>query len=81
MRQTRREFLRNASLATAAFGFGRRALAAEPEIASFFLVGDTHYCAMKEDISKMSESTGSTSCRDRSGRRRRVAVRCPRSLA
>lgn len=63
MRQTRREFLRSATVGAAAIGFAPRAFATEPEVASFFLVGDTHYCAMKDDFGKMDETSATYNAR------------------
>jgi predicted phosphodiesterase len=53
---TRRDFLRHASSA-AAFTLLPRAFAAENALASFFVVGDTHYCADDEDITRMDPSS------------------------
>jgi hypothetical protein len=59
---TRRRFIRDAALASAALGMPARAFADEslkpsPNTASFFLVGDTHYCADEADCSRMNETS------------------------
>ena len=55
----RRQFLRQASLSTAALGLAPSAFAALPakDTASFFLVGDTHYCADEKDHKKLKPAT------------------------
>ena len=56
---TRREFIHGATLSAASFGLLPRGFAAEPglahdgEIASFFVVGDTHYCADEKQPDRM----------------------------
>ena len=61
--QTRRQFIRDAALSSAALGLSLRAFAnadeAKPanDTASFFLVGDTHYCADEADISLMDATS------------------------
>src|SRR3954471_21234856 len=58
---TRREFLRHtatgaAALACAPFSFGQDAApAAAPSVSSFFIVGDTHYCADSDEMTKMDD--------------------------
>src|SRR5215204_1356901 len=49
---TRRQFLQRAS-AAAALGVLPRGFAAEAARTSFFVAGDTHYCADDEDITRM----------------------------
>ena len=55
MNSTRRQFLQHLALAsgTGALLPAHSKAATEESAASFFLVGDTHYCADAEDISKM----------------------------
>ena len=53
---TRRDFLHRAS-AAAALTLLPRAFAAENTSASFFVVGDTHYCADDEDIARMDPTS------------------------
>jgi hypothetical protein len=66
---SRRRFLRDAALSSAALGLvpTLRALAddAKPssEIASFFLIGDTHYCADEKEISKMDATSAAYNAR------------------
>lgn len=66
---TRRRFIRDAALSSAALSLSLRALAEDvkpnvktdvkpsDDTASFFLVGDTHYCADEADFSKMNETS------------------------
>ena len=53
----RRDFLKQAGAATAATFFPASAWSAPAPALSFFVVGDTHYCADEEDISKMDETS------------------------
>ena len=62
--QTRRQFIRDAALSSAALGLSLRAFAnadeatkPSPDTASFFLIGDTHYCADEADISLMDATS------------------------
>ena len=67
--QTRRQFIRDAALSSAALGLSRRAFAnaeeAKPanDTASFFLVGDTHYCADEADISLIDATSAGYNAR------------------
>lgn len=60
---SRRHFIRCLAAAPAALGFARPAFAAAPGTASFFLVGDTHYCAMKDDFGKMDATSATYNAR------------------
>lgn len=64
---SRRAFIRDLSAGAAAAGLTPRLAAADappaPGVASFFLVGDTHYCAMKEDFRRMSEISAAYNAR------------------
>ena len=60
--RTRRQFLRDVTLASSGLSWipsqGRAASAdPQPETASFFVVGDTHYCADESDHSVMDETS------------------------
>lgn len=56
---SRRTFFHSATAATAGLCAAYRAPACEREVASFFLVGDTHYCAVSDDIGRLSETSAS----------------------
>jgi len=53
----RRHFLRSLSLSAAAAFVPRTFAEPQPGTASFFLVGDTHYCADQEDFTRMDETS------------------------
>lgn len=61
--QTRRRFIRDLTFTSAAAGLLPHTFAKEAppagakDTASFFLVGDTHYCADHEDMSKMDDTS------------------------
>ena len=54
---TRRRFLQQLALSGAASAMSSRPFAADAPVdrASFFVVGDTHYCAQSEDFGRMDE--------------------------